>query len=452
MKYKLAGGVEHLARGPWHLFFRPETLAWTVTDDIGAAILKALADSRDSEEIAMGIAAKAGFPLGEVILEVERFLESLAKEGIVEGPEKGHPSPAVCSTELKPDHLYLHLTARCNLSCTYCYNQPLRKQKSWEEDLPLPLAMQALHQARELGVKTVLLTGGEPLLHPYALEVAEAAHDLGFRTILLTNGLLVDDSVAERLARCCDQITVSLDSAAPALHDLHRGPGTHKRVAEAVRCLKAAGVKEVVISGVITRHNQHERYQDFERYAVEIGADRAVKQIYILQGDQRDPLLAPEFDSLLRDLEEALERAVGQGVEFWGGMDAIWRDRCGAAFGVIAIGSEGMVYPCQGLMKPEFKAGSLAESHLAEIYESSETLAKIRRITVADIHRCRNCPFRHLCGGGCRALAYNIYRSLIAPIPEEYCAFNRLLAEQKLWVAALHGRGTKEDDERDLLP
>jgi MoaA/NifB/PqqE/SkfB family radical SAM enzyme len=106
---------------------------------------------------------------------------------------------------------------------------------------------------------------------------------------------------------------VSLDSAAPALHDLHRGPGTHKRAAEAVRRLKAAGVKEAVVSGVITRHNQHERYQDFEGCATRIGADRAVREVYVLQGDQRDVLLAPSFDTFLRDLEEALEKASCRG-------------------------------------------------------------------------------------------------------------------------------------------
>lgn len=441
MKYKLAADVGNLARGPWHLFFRAETLAWTVTDDIGASVLKALTDSKGMAEIATEIAAKTGFPLDEVASEVGRFLESLQKEGIVEELGKGRSSQAVCPTKPRPGSLYLHLTARCNLSCLYCYNQALRNRESWGRDLPLSLAMQALHQAKELGVKTVFLTGGEPLLHPQAIEVAEAAQDLGFRTVLLTNGLLVDDSVAERLARFCGQITVSLDSAVPALHDLHRGPGTHKRVVEAVRRLKAAGAKKVVVSGVITRHNQHERYQAFEGFATEIGADRAAKQIYILQGDRRDALLRPDFGMLLGDLEEALEKVVVQKAEPWSGVGALWRDRCGAAFGVIAVGWDGAVYPCQGLMGPEFRAGNLAENSLTEVYEGSGILAQIRGITVADIPGCRDCPLRFLCGGGCRALAYNACRRLLAPIPRGYCAFNHLLAEEKLWAAALHDRG-----------
>lgn len=296
----------------------------------------------------------------------------------------------------------------------------------------------------------MVLTGGEPLLHARAIEIAEFAHNLGFRTVLLTNALVVDEQVAERLARSCDQITVSLDSAIPALHDLVRGQGTHEQVVRSIKCLKKAGAKEVVVSSVITRHNQRESHQDFERYAKDIGADRVVRQIYILQGDKRDLLLAPDFDVLLRDLEEALKRAVVQGTELMRGSSTLWRDRCGAAFGEIAVGPDGAVYPCQSLMGPEFRAGSLVTNSLAEIWEDSEILAQIRAITVADIPRCRDCSFRHVCGGGCRALAYNAYRSLTAPIPKEYCAFNRFHAEQKLWATALSSMIEGKGGDADL--
>lgn len=242
MKYKLAANVRHLARGPWHLFFRDETLAWAVTDDVGASILAALTGFEDAEELAMEIATKTSSSLAEVAIEVRHFLGVLQKEGIVEEPEKAALlHPAVCPTKPKPGSLYLHLTARCNLRCAYCYNQPLRERESWGRDLSYELALQTLHQAKELGIATVFLTGGEPLLHPRVMEIAEVAHDHGLRTVLLTKGLFIDDHAAKSLAQCCDQITVSFDSAVPALHDLRRGPGSHKRVVKAVRRLKAAG-------------------------------------------------------------------------------------------------------------------------------------------------------------------------------------------------------------------
>lgn len=338
----------------------------------------------------------------------------------------------------RPSDLYLHLTARCNPKCVYCYARPLGKKG---EDLPWPLAFEALRQARELDINTVLLTGGEPLLHPQALRIAEAAHDLGFRTILLTNGLLVDAGLAEGIARTCDQVTVSLDSADPELHDLHRGPGTHARASAAIARLNAAGVKEVVASGVITRQTQRERYSEFEENCKSIGADRVARHVYILQGDAQDAFLAPDFALLLESMEATLDQAIRCGAVPGDLGEVIWRDRCGAAFGVIAVGADGAVYPCQGLMRPEFQAGQIAEASLTEIHEGSEIFKQIRGITVAEISGCRECSFRFLCNGGCRALAYNACGSLAAQIPKGYREFNRLLAEWKLWAAALRRIG-----------
>lgn len=427
--WQIISDLVHLKRGQKHLFFRPKTLAWALVDDLGALILS----STDVAKIIANLARELNASPDEIAKEIQRFFEILRTKGVL--AENEPPILSAHADQIKPLSLYMHLTAHCNLSCLYCYNQTQRK--GWGADMSLLLAKRILRQAKEMEIATVVLTGGEPLLNPHALEIAELAHELGFRVVLLTNAILIDETVAKRLAQSSDQIVVSLDSIDPAIHDALRGHGTHERAEQAVKYLKDAGAKEVAIAGVITRYNQEESPQDFENYAKEIGADRAVRQIYILQGDQRDLSLLPNFDALLRDMEEALEKAVAQGVEFGNETDTAWRDRCGAAFGEIAIGPDGTVYPCQGLMRPEFQAGSIVLHHLAEIWAKSEILAKIRAITVDDIPRCRACPFRYLCGGGCRALAYTVHHSLTMPIPQEYCAFNRLLAEQKLWLVAL---------------
>ena len=430
----------HKARGGWHLFWDPETVAWVITDRIGASVIEALRPPLTLNQAAAEIAAQTGCSIADVSREVAQLIESAARAGLMEteGDPCEAPEPITCVGVPHPAFLYLHLTSRCNLSCSYCYAISERNKEREGRDVPFTVAREALHDAQGLGVKKVIVTGGEPLLHPRALQIIGEAKRLGLEVNLLTNGLLIDQTLARRLAVICDQITISLDSADPALHNLHRGRDTHARAAKAIAILKEIGFPHVVAAAVLTLHNQDEQYEDFAAYATSLGAERVSRQVYILQGDHRDEALGLDFERFLVRLEQALDAAAVQALPRGERADVMWRDRCGAASGVIAIGANGVVYPCQGLMRPEFAAGSLLEEPLGEIYANARVLKEIRSITVADIPSCDRCGHRFLCGGGCRALAYNTSRCITAPIPPEYCAFARLLAEWRLWGAALH--------------
>jgi len=440
LNYRLRSTVVHQARGGWHLFWDQETVAWTITDQIGASALESLRSPRTLNQVAAEIATQTGYSVREVRPEVARLIESAVGSGLIE-TDRGHcraPDSVAGDGVPHPEFLYLHLTSRCNLRCSYCYASPGPNKERERRDLPFAVAREVLRQAQGLGVQNVVVTGGEPLLHPQAVQILEEAKRLGQGVNLLTNGLLIEPSLARRLAIACDQITISLDSADPTLHDLHRGRGAHARASRAIAILNEVGFPHVVVAAVLTCHNQHERYEDFAAYATSLGAERVSRQVYILQGAHRDETLRLDFDSFLACLAQELDAAVAQAQPRGERPSAIWRDRCGAASGVVAIGADGVVYPCQGLIRSEFAAGSIREDSLDEIYAHARVLKEVRAITVADIPGCSGCECRFLCGGGCRALAYNTSGCLSAPIPPEYCAFARLLAEWKLWGAALH--------------
>lgn len=430
--------IHHVREG-WHLFWDQETLAWTLTDETGASALESLRRPRTLDEVAFELATQTGFSVSDVRPEVAQLMESAVRCGVVEvgcGPGRT-PEPIAGNRVPHPAFLYLHLTSRCNLRCSYCYASPGPNTERNGHDLPVPVAREVLSQARDLGVDEVVVTGGEPLLHPQAVDIVEEAKGMGFQVNLLTNGLGIERGLARRLASACDQITISLDSAEPAIHDRHRGGGSHGRASRAIAALSEVGCPHVVAAGVLTRHNQHERYENFAAYATGLGAERVFRAVYILQGDSRDAVLRPDFTSLVVRMGEELDAAL-QGAQPRGERPRLaWRDRCGAAFGVVAVGADGVVYPCQGLMRREFAAGSVRERPLGEIYASAPILKEFRTITVEAVPGCGGCEYRFVCGGGCRALAYNVTRDIRAPIPGEYCGLGRLLAEWRLWGTAL---------------
>ncbi len=114
-----------------------------------------------------------------------------------------------------PGVLRLSLTARCNLACPYCLPD--------DRDPPGLLGtgerVALVAAAVELGVHSLRLTGGEPLLHPQLEELVAALQPLRrggrLREIALTsNGSLLSAERARALrAAGLDRITLSLDGA-----------------------------------------------------------------------------------------------------------------------------------------------------------------------------------------------------------------------------------------------
>jgi cyclic pyranopterin phosphate synthase len=108
--------------------------------------------------------------------------------------------------------LRLSLTARCNLACPYC----LPDGQEPEGVLTLEQRVAVVAASVALGVSTLRLTGGEPLLNPQLEQLIEAVQPLrrqGLMEIALTtNGSLLSLERARQLKRAgLDRITLSLD-------------------------------------------------------------------------------------------------------------------------------------------------------------------------------------------------------------------------------------------------
>src|SRR5216684_7518366 len=120
--------------------------------------------------------------------------------------------------------LWLYTNFDCNLRCDYCCVRS--SPTSPRRELGLGRVQRIAREAAELGVKQIFVTGGEPFLlediGDILLSCAAAAP-----TTVLTNGMLFAGRRIESLRalpRARIVLQISLDSATPELHDLHRGP------------------------------------------------------------------------------------------------------------------------------------------------------------------------------------------------------------------------------------
>jgi len=190
--------------------------------------------------------------------------------------------------------LWLYTNFDCNLRCDYCCvrSSPTAPRR----ELGLARVQRIAREAAELGVKEIFVTGGEPFLLEDIGEIL-AACAAAAPTTVLTNGILFNGRRAETLqALPHDRIVlqISLDSATPELHDLHRGPGTSARTREGIQRARALGFRVRLAATVSTDAEAQEfcRFLDDEKVTAE---DRVIRRI-ALRGSAAEGVVLSRVD------------------------------------------------------------------------------------------------------------------------------------------------------------
>jgi len=162
----------------------------------------------------------------------------------------------------RPLHdLRVSVTDRCNFRCDYCMPAavyaderrflPHAELLSFEE-----IARVVAVAARDLGVKKLRLTGGEPLLRPRLAELVErlARLDALEELTLTTNGLLLAEHAAPLRAAGLTRLTVSLDSLdEQSFARMSGGIQGLPRVLEGIAAATRAGFERIKLNCVVVR-------------------------------------------------------------------------------------------------------------------------------------------------------------------------------------------------------
>lgn len=99
--------------------------------------------------------------------------------------------------------LFVLLTYQCNGNCAFCIEKRVH-DKGFLSDENFD---KALNFAREKGLTTIFLHGGEPSVHPHVVEFAKKAKDAGFLVKMFTNGIAKNR--IKQLDGIMDDITIS---------------------------------------------------------------------------------------------------------------------------------------------------------------------------------------------------------------------------------------------------
>lgn len=441
VRYILPYEMHEFQREDKFLFFDPVNFVWFQTDHLGKGVIDGLARGGGLWEAASEVARVASAPIEDAEVFASRAIEQLVKIGFLHEneyrPREFHPGIAKV-----PFILYLHMTARCNLRCPYCYNQEHRHE-IWNAPVgSFEQFAKLIDEAAELGFKEVKFTGGEALLNKDTLRLARHARERGLRVNLLTNGTVVDESNAREIVEVAHAVSLSLDSANPEEHDIVRGRNTWRQALKAIRLLKEAGLEYLHLNSVVTPVNKNS-VEDFLEFAWE--EMEAQKVTLATTGiDVSDPAsrwgakkfqLTPDEMWQVYQSQKAFRDRKAEENPPVVSRDSLRRTQCGVGNGLVSVDSNGDLYPCQTMHLPEMLCGNVFETSLRQVLETSDRLHHARNMTVERLEDCPTCPMRYICSGGCRMEAYSREGRLNAR-NRDLCPIFFSQALDKLWMSA----------------
>lgn len=173
--------------------------------------------------------------------------------------------------------LVLYLTDGCNSRCITCdiWRNPRR-------NMPLALVESLAAAAGELGLRWVLLSGGEAMQHPEWPQIARRFRVQRVHTMLLTNGLLLRRQMDE-VQQSVDELIVSLDAGQAETYAHIRGVDAFDLVLDGIRAARERGIP-VTTRTTVQRDNYRELPQIIE---AALAAD--VNSISFLAVDTSNP-------------------------------------------------------------------------------------------------------------------------------------------------------------------
>jgi radical SAM protein with 4Fe4S-binding SPASM domain len=331
-----------------------------------------------------------------------------------------------------------HLTERCNLKCSHCYQTgergfELSSREIKETIREIGDTLETWKELYEVNfLPSVNITGGEPFLRKDLFEILLEFKHLGFDTYLLTNGTLVDDVMAGRLYSAdVKGVQVSIEGPEP-VHEAIRGKHSFAASLRGVRHLLDAGLKVTLNVTVSSLNADH--LMDMVDLSSNCGVHRLGFSRLVPWGRGKflfDEMLKPRtlkglYEKVFSaDLHNGLEIVTGDPVA------SQFRNKtqntdsgdtalggCAAGVSGLTIMPDGTVVPCRRL---PVSLGNVKKDSLREIWSMSEVLNDLRDRSKYK-GKCGSCKKWANCRG-CRAIAYSCSMAkgkgdLLAPDPQ----------------------------------
>lgn len=315
-------------------------------------------------------------------------------------------------------HPVWEVTSRCNLTCEHCHakgdEQGSPDELTTEEGKAL--VIDRLTEVPDF--KSLVFSGGEPLVREDIFELISHAKRRGFYPLVATNATLITPEVARGLRRAGTiGIAVSIDSTQDAVHDSFRQKrGALKMAKEGIANAGAEGmyiqinitasqVNIAELPKIIDYADQLRAHVILLYQFIPTGRGTENAQLELTAGQLREEILhAGEQQKNLHPVIAPVGLP-----EYWALHNVLRNEGktsdvlrgCICGNGMFYIKPNGDVWPCAFV---PISGGNLKEHTPRQIWDESQVFKSLRdRNNLKGI--CHDCSQRQVCGG-CRARSY----------------------------------------------
>jgi MoaA/NifB/PqqE/SkfB family radical SAM enzyme len=142
---------------------------------------------------------------------------------------------------IPPKWVHVEITNLCNLRCTMCDRWKwIKEDKKAADSLSSKTLENLFTELSQIGVKLIILSGGEPLIRKDFISIIEYINNLKMAVTIISNGTLMDLEKAECLAKNNTTVIFSIDGLSDT-HDAIRGvQGAYERAIQGIETLAKA--------------------------------------------------------------------------------------------------------------------------------------------------------------------------------------------------------------------
>ncbi len=312
-----------------------------------------------------------------------------------------------------PDMVVWEITFKCNVNCIHCGSDCSSIEKEYQ--LTTAECFDIIEDLADIGAKTIVLSGGEPLMRPDIGAIAVMIKRLGMNVAFISNGYLVNEKMI-KVIQAIKPLAygISIDAADAYMHDYIRGKqGCFEHVQNAINLLHKHGITPSVVTTVHKLNfTQLPKIRDFLiknnvrlwqiQYGDNIG--RMPKETMITEAQyveiakfilETREKYADKFDKVSGADVIGYLGELGSKVQgpWWG---------CNAGMKGLGLGSDGTVRGCLSLQMDQFIEGNTRERSLKEIWNDKNSFAYNRRFDCSMLTgHCKDCLYAAVCKGGC---------------------------------------------------
>lgn len=316
---------------------------------------------------------------------------------------------------------YIHLTNYCPLHCIGCYSDDQNRNK--KKDLDTKHIFRAINELKINGITILIISGGEPLLRKDIIDIVKYAkiENAIESIILLTSGMIFNQRMSDELAKYVDVLSISIDGFSEEIPTFLRDKGIFKRILRSIEIAKKSNFKKVSV--LPTLHNKNIQYIDeYLKFSKKYEVDLSFSILTVPPTDElANWMLSNENLTYLGESSKYIGEQLitsNQPMEIEDYHISICK-KCGVGEDIISIGADGNVYPCHMSHFPELALGNILEEPLSTIKNRSKEIYSRIDVDSLNSQNCRNCTYKYMCGGGCRARAFMMSKNLLDIDP--YC-------------------------------